>query len=215
MNSEEIFSDIVESFKKLQRNKVIQLVNLKLMERVNAEDILTHGLVPGLREVGIKFENKEYFLSDLLFAADIMNTSMEILNPILERTVEKMPSTGKLVMGTVKEDIHDIGKNIFITLMKASGFEVHDLGVDVPAEKFVEKVEEVNPDVVGMSALLSTTAQYFKVVIDRLKESGLRDKVFVMIGGPPLVTAEEVGADVYCNNAFQGMETALENVSKD
>jgi len=214
MTEEEMFSDIIEAFKELQIDEVIALVKQKLEKGVKAQDILHKGLIPGLREVGAKFERYEYFLSDLLMAGEIMKKCMEILNPILEKSVEKMPSMGKLLIGTVKGDIHDIGKNLFATLMRAAGFEVYDIGVDVPSEKFVEKVKEIKPDILGMSALLSTTAPYFKVVIEDLKKNNLRDKIFVMIGGPPLVTAEEVGADVYCNDAFKGVEYALDYIKR-
>lgn len=209
-----MFRDIIKAFEELREKDVLRLIEQKLKEGRPATEILTKGVIPGLNKVGERYERMEYFLAELLFAADLMNKCMEILTPLLEKETKKTPVKGKIVIGTVKGDIHDIGKNIFATLMKASGFEVFDLGVDVPAEKFVEKVKEVQPDIIGMSALLSTTAPYFKVVIDALKEAGLRDKVFVMIGGPPLVSAEEVGADVYCNDAFKGKIIAEEYVKK-
>jgi len=196
------------------RTECIEMVKESLANGIPAREILTEGLIPGLQKVGEKFENQEYFLADMLFAAHIMSESMKILEPALTSDTEKVTTVGKAVVGTVKEDIHDIGKNIFITLMRASGFDVVDLGVDVPAEKFVESVREHEPDVLGMSALLSTTAGYFKTVTDALKEAGLRDKVYVMIGGPPLVTAEEAGADVYCNDAFTGVKKALEYMER-
>jgi 5-methyltetrahydrofolate--homocysteine methyltransferase len=205
-----ILTDIVEAMANLQFDKCISLVKEKLSANIPARDILVDGLIPGLKKVGEKFESMEYFLSDLLFAAYIMNECMKILEPKLKEAVEKMPVIGKAVVGTVKGDIHDIGKNLFIILMKAAGFEVIDLGVDVSAEKFVEAVKEHKPDILGMSALLSTTAGYFKTVVEALKEAGLRDKLYIMIGGPPHVTAEEVGADIYCNDAFVGVRKALE-----
>jgi len=209
-----MFEDIIRAFEELREEDVLRLVKQKLEEGYSATEVLTKGVIPGLNKVGEKYEQNEYFLAELLFAADLMNKCMEILTPLLEKEAKRAPVKGKIVIGTVKGDIHDIGKNIFATLMRASGFEVFDLGVDVSAEKFVEKVKEVKPDIVGMSALLSTTAPYFKVVIDALKEAGLRDEVFVMIGGPPLVSAEEVGADVYCDDAFKGKIVAEEYVKK-
>lgn len=211
---EEIFKKIKEALAELNHTECVRLVEEALKNGIPAREILTQGLIPGLREVGERFERQEYFLSDMLFAAHIMNECMNILEPILAKDVEKMSAVGKAVVGTVKDDIHDIGKNIFITLMKASGFEVIDLGVDVPAEKFVEAVKEHEPDILGMSALLSTTAEYFKTVTKALEDAGLRNKVYVMIGGPPFLTAEEAGADVYCNDAFEGVKKALEYIKK-
>ena len=209
------FEDLVKAFEELREKDVLEIVRGMVDSGVPATDILVKGLIPGLDRVGQKFEKMEYFIMDLLFAADIMNESMKILSPLLEREgAEEAKVKGKLVIGTVKGDLHDIGKNIFITLMKAAGFKVVDLGVDVPEEKFVETVKRERPDIVGMSALLSVTAPYFKVVVDALKEAGLRDKVFVMIGGPPLVTAEEVGADVYCDDAWKGRMIAEEYIQK-
>ena len=197
-----------------RRDEVISMVKKKLEAGASAREILVNDLIPGLREVGRKFEEKEYFLADVLYSAITMNECMKILEPHLLKEVEKAESAGKIVLGTVAGDIHDIGKNLFATLARAAGFEVYDLGVDVPASKFVEKVKEVRPDIVAMSALLPTTAPYFKVVVEELKEADLRDKVFVLIGGPPLVTAQEVGADAYTNDAFIGVKTAQEYVKK-
>jgi len=172
--------------------------------------IVTEGIVPGMKEVGRRFEEKTYFLADMLFAVTITNECFDLLKPALEKEVEKPPSIGRLVVGTVKGDIHDIGKNIFAALMRVSGFETYDLGVDVPADQFAEKAKEVNADIVGASALLSTTAPYFKEVNRSLMKVGIRDRVLFMIGGPPLVTPEEVGADYHTNDAFKGVQRAQE-----
>jgi 5-methyltetrahydrofolate--homocysteine methyltransferase len=203
-------TDLIEAMAELEFERCISFVKEKLSTDTPARDILVDGLIPGLKKVGEKFESKEYFLSELIFASHIMNECMKILEPKLREDIEKMPFVGKAVVGTVKGDIHDIGKNIFITLMRASGFDVIDLGVDVSAEKFVEVVKEHKPEILGMSALLPTTVGYFKTVIEALKEVGLRNKLYIMIGGPPHVTAEEVGADIYCNDAFLGVKKALE-----
>ena len=208
-------SEIAQAIVELRRrDEVISMVRKKLEAGASAREILVNDLIPGLREVGRKFEEKEYFLADMLYSAITMNECMKILEPHLLKEVEKAESAGKIVLGTVAGDIHDIGKNLFATLARAAGFEVYDLGVDVPASKFVEKVKEVQPDIVAMSALLPTTAPYFKVVVEELKKAGLRDKVFVLIGGPPLVTAQEVGADAYTNDAFVGVKIAQEYVKK-
>jgi len=205
--------EINEAIAELQSD-CIQLVKANLMSGIPARKILTEGLIPGLKRVGEKFENKEYFLADMLFAAYVMNECMKVLEPALAEDTEKVPSVGKAVVGTVKDDIHDIGKNIFIALMRASGFDVHDLGINVPAEKFVKAVKEHEPDILGMSALLATTVGYFRTVTDALRRAGLRGKVYVMIGGPPHVAAEEVEADIYCNDAFFGVRKALEYIER-
>ncbi|RLE49270.1 MAG: cobalamin-binding protein [Candidatus Methanomethylicota archaeon] len=208
-------SEIAQAIVELRRrDEVISMVRKKLEAGASAREILVNDLIPGLREVGRKFEEKEYFLADMLYSAITMNECMKVLEPHLLKEVEKAESAGKIVLGTVAGDIHDIGKNLFATLARAAGFEVYDLGVDVSASKFVEKVKEVQPDIVAMSALLPTTAPYFKVVVEELKKAGLRDKVFVLIGGPPLVTAQEVGADAYTNDAFVGVKIAQEYVKK-
>ena len=207
-----MFEDITEALVELREEDLLRLIEQTLKKGHSATEILTDGVIPGLNKVGQRYERMEYFLAELLFAADLMKRCMGILDPFLEEETERAPVKGKIVIGTVKGDMHDLGKNVFTTIVQAAGFEIYDLGVDVPAEKFVEKVREVEPNIVGMSALLSTTAPYFKVVVDALKEAGLRDDVFVMIGGPPLVSAEEVGADAYCNDAFKGKNMAEEYV---
>lgn len=187
-----------------------RLVSNMLEAGVPPKRIVTEGIVPGMREVGRRFEDKSYFLADMLFAVTITNDCFDLLKPALEKEVEKIPTVGRLVIGTVKGDIHDIGKNIFTALMRASGFETYDLGVDVPAEKFAEKAKEVNANIIGASALLSTTAPYFREIDQALTKAGIRDKVLFMIGGPPLVSPEEVGADFHTNDAFKGVQKALE-----
>ncbi len=149
-----------------------------------------------------------------MFAAFIMDSCMKKINPMLESEGDKTPTMGKIVIGTVKGDLHDIGKNIMISLLTGSNFQVYDLGIDVPSEKFVQKVKEIEADVLGMSALLVPTSKYFQVVIDALKKVQLRDKIFVIIGGS-IVTeelAKECGADACCTNAIQGLKLIREIV---
>jgi methanogenic corrinoid protein MtbC1 len=210
--SERQISDLASAIVELKLEETMKLLREKLAASTSPRDIVTKDLAVGLNEVGRRFSDKGYFLSDLLFAATIMDECMNILKPLLEKDAEKSPSVGKAVVGTVKGDMHDIGKNIFVTLMRAAGFEVHDLGVDIPAEKFIDEVEQVRSDILGMSALLSTTAPYFGVVIDELEKAGLRNKTYALIGGPQLVTAEEVGADAFCNDAYLGVKKALEHI---
>lgn len=156
--------------------------------------------------VGEKYERKEYFLAELIMAGEVAEKGMKVLEPHLKGGGAKM--VGKVIIGTVKGDLHDIGKNIVAMLLSAAGFEIIDLGVDVPPGKFVEAVREYNPDIVGMSALLTTTVAEMENAIKALKEAGLRDRVRVIIGGAPVTRefAEKIGADAAARNAIEGVE---------
>jgi len=168
------------------------------------------GMAKGMNAVGEKYEKGEFFLSELMMAGETMKAGMEILKPYLKAT--KTKATGVVVIGTVKGDIHDIGKNIVIMLLTSAGFEVHDLGVDVPAERFVKETEKTGADIVALSALLSTTMPYMETVIDELKKAGLRDKVKVIIGGAPFVEEDmkRLGADALGKDAIIGLEICKE-----
>ncbi|MEM3581703.1 MAG: corrinoid protein, partial [Candidatus Bathyarchaeia archaeon] len=157
---------------------------------------IEEGLAKGIREVGEKFANGEAFLPELVMAAETMKKALEVLEPELRRAKKERKALGKVLLGTVAGDIHSIGKTIVGSMLTANGFEVYDIGEDVPAEKFVEKVKELKPDVVGLSALLTTTLPEQRTVIEALKREGLRDKVKVIIGGAPASRewAEEIGA---------------------
>jgi dimethylamine corrinoid protein len=163
-------------------------------------------LQEGMRIVGEKFNKGEYFLSELIMSADLFSRAMKIIEPKLEGMVEM--TIGKMVIGTPKGDIHDLGKNIFCTVAKAAGLEVHDLGVNVPVERFLQVIEEVKPDILGFSALITTAFDPMKKVVDALAEKGLREKIKVIIGGG--VTTDTVkkyvGADAQTNEAVQGLE---------
>jgi len=212
---EEIFVRMAEALSELNLDETLKLVREAVAEEMPPTKVVLEGLSPGMKEVGKRYEERTYFLSELLFSAYIMSQCMEILKPIMGQDVQAT-ATGKVVVGTVEGDLHDIGKNIFIALLEAAGFEVHDLGVDVPASRFVEKVREVKPDILGLSALLSSTAPNFKGVIDALSEAGLRNRVYVMIGGPQGSEgfAKDVGADIYCKDAIEGVEKAQEYMEK-
>jgi len=207
---EEILGSISRALSELNLEETLRLVREAVAKDIPATQIVLAGLSPGMKDVGKRYEERTYFLSELLFSAHIMNQCMEILRPLIGKDVHAAPATGKVVVGTVEGDLHDIGKNIFISLLEATGFEVHDLGVDVPAIRFVEKVREVKPNIVGLSALLSSTAPNFKLVIDALSEAGLGKTVYIMIGGPQGSEefAKEVGADIYCKDAIEGVEKA-------
>jgi len=172
------------------------------------ERVLNEGLVEGMRIVGIDFRDGILFVPEVLLAANAMKGGMEILRPLLAETgVEPI---GKIVIGTVKGDIHDIGKNLVGMMLEGAGFEVIDIGINNAVEKYLAALEQHQPDFLGMSALLTTTMPYMKVVIDTLKEKNLRDKYIVLVGGAPLNEefGKAVGADAYCRDAAIAVETA-------
>lgn len=170
--------------------------------------VLTEALVEGMRIVGIDFRDGILFVPEVLLAANSMKGGMTILRPLLAET--GAPKLGTMVIGTVKGDIHDIGKNLVSMMMEGAGFDVIDLGINNPVENYLEALEEHKPDILGMSALLTTTMPYMKVVIDTMKEKGIRDDYVVLVGGAPLneAFAEAVGADAYCRDAAVAVETA-------
>jgi methanogenic corrinoid protein MtbC1 len=179
------------------------------LERGWAPDkVLNDALVEGMRIVGIDFRDGILFVPEVLLAANAMKGGMEILRPLLAETGAE--PIGKIVIGTVKGDIHDIGKNLVGMMMEGAGFEVVDLGINNPVEKYLAALEEHKPDFLGMSALLTTTMPYMKVVIDTLKDKKLRDKYIVLVGGAPLNEefGKAIGADAYCRDAAIAVETA-------
>ncbi|MEM3622824.1 MAG: corrinoid protein [Candidatus Bathyarchaeia archaeon] len=169
---------------------------------------IEEGLAQGIREVGNKFANGEAFLPELIMAAETMKKALEILEPELKKKRKERKTLGKVLLGTVAGDIHSIGKTIVASMLSANGFEVYDAGEDVSAEKFVEKVKALKPDILGLSALLTTTLPEQKVVIETLKKEGLRDKVKVIVGGAPTSKewAKEIGADGYGADATEAVE---------
>jgi 5-methyltetrahydrofolate--homocysteine methyltransferase len=179
-----------------------------------ATRVLEEALVGGMTIVGIDFRDGILFVPEVLMAANAMKAGMAILKPILSDTGAK--PVGKMVIGTVKGDIHDIGKNLVGMMMEGAGFEVFDLGINVEADKYMAALEEHKPDILGMSALLTTTMPYMKVVIDTMKERGIRDDYIVMVGGAPLNEefGAAIGADAYCRDAATAVETAKELIRK-
>lgn len=171
-------------------------------------EVLTQALVEGMRIVGVDFRDGILFVPEVLMSANAMKSGMFILRPLLAET--GAPKIGKMIIGTVKGDIHDIGKNLVCMMMEGAGFEVIDLGINNPVENYLEAIEKHQPDIVGMSALLTTTMPYMKVVIDTLKEKGMRNDYVVLVGGAPLNEnfAETIGADAYCRDAAVAVETA-------
>jgi 5-methyltetrahydrofolate--homocysteine methyltransferase len=179
-----------------------------------ATRVLEEALVAGMTIVGVDFRDGILFVPEVLMAANAMKAGMAILKPILSDTGAK--PVGKMVIGTVKGDIHDIGKNLVGMMMEGAGFEVIDLGINVEADKYLAALEEHRPNILGMSALLTTTMPYMKVVIDTMKERGIRDEYIVMVGGAPLNEefGAAIGADAYCRDAATAVETAKELIRK-
>ncbi len=192
--------------------EVIRLCNEAVAEKHSAQDILD-ALLIGMGIIGVKFKNNEVFVPEVLIAARAMNGGLDVIRPLLE--AEGVESIGKVAIGTVKGDLHDIGKNLVAMMMTGAGFEVIDLGVDVSAEKYIAAVEEQGVDIICMSALLTTTMTNMKGIIEALVEKGLRDKVKVMIGGAPVTDqyAEEIGADKYSPDAATAAEEARKFVA--
>ena len=186
-----------------------------LLERGwNANKVLNEALVDGMTIVGIDFRDGILFVPEVLMSANAMKAGMEVLKPLLSQSDE--PAAGKMVIGTVKGDIHDIGKNLVCMMMEGAGFEVVDLGINTPVEDYLAALEEHKPDILGMSALLTTTMPYMKVVIDTMKEQGIRDDYIILVGGAPLNQefGEAIGADAYCRDAAVAADTAKQLVAE-
>lgn len=210
-----ILKSIAATLGELQDSgKIRKLVGDALSRRIPALEILEKGLRRGFDVVGNRYEAGEYFLSELLFAGSMMNDALEILGPRLKQ--DKTEKKGRIVLGTVRGDIHDIGKNIFKMLSQSAGFEVHDLDVDVEPGAFITALKETNAEILGMSTLLTTTRGEMKHVIDKLIETGMRDKVKVLLGGNAVTKrfAEEIGADAAALDAVEGVKICREWVGK-
>ncbi len=184
---------------------VLELTQAALEKNIPLEDIITQGLTAGMQVVGEKFSTKEYYIPDMLASAQAVGAAMDILKPHLENS--NVETKGKFAIVTVKGDIHDIGKNIVAILLKGAGYEVVDLGTDIPTEKIVEYVRDEKPGYLGLSALLTTTMVAMGEIVEALKQNGLRDKVKVLIGGAAVSNeyAEEIGADAYCVDGFEAV----------
>ena len=186
-----------------------------LLERGwDANKVLNEALVAGMTIVGIDFRDGILFVPEVLMSANSMKAGMAILKPLLSQSDE--PTAGKMVIGTVKGDIHDIGKNLVCMMMEGAGFEVVDLGINTPVEDYLAALEEHKPEILGMSALLTTTMPYMKVVIDTMKEQGIRDDYIILVGGAPLNQefGEAIGADAYCRDAAVAADTAKQLVAE-
>ena len=196
------------------REEIMEGTNILLARGWPATRVLDDALVEGMRIVGIDFRDGILFVPEVLMSANAMKGGMEILRPLLAETGAE--PIGKMIIGTVKGDIHDIGKNLVAMMMEGAGFEVINLGIDNPVDNYLDAIEEHRPDIIGMSALLTTTMPYMKVVIDTLVEKGIRDDYIVLVGGAPLNEefSQAIGADAYCRDAAVAVETAQAKIAE-
>jgi corrinoid protein of di/trimethylamine methyltransferase len=208
--SSELFEAMAKSVMEGEVAEAKKLAQQAVAQSVDPLEAINKGFVAGLNTVGDEFSCGTMFLPDLVMAGEAMKAAMSVLEPELSKRGAAREMLGKVVIGTVKGDIHDIGKTIVATLLSASGFQVYDLGHDVSVERFVEKTREVNADIVGMSALLTTTMVRQRDVVKALNEAGLRPKVKVMVGGAPVTRGwvEEIGADGYSEDAVGAVTMA-------
>ena len=207
-------SNLAQAIDQGDQEKTIELTKAALDGGANPRDIITKGLQAGMAAVGEKFSSGEYFLPDMLMAARAMKAALEVLKPALEKT--GIPTIGKVVIGTVEGDMHDIGKNVVATFLSGNGFEVFDLGLNVPVQQFIDGVKEKKPDILGMSALLTTTMPVFGKVIQALEEAGLRDSVKVVVGGAPVTQdyASYIGADGYAHDGGRAVPVCRQLIGK-
>lgn len=209
-----LIQEISECLQKGKAKNVKALVQQALDENLDPKEILNEGLLDGMMAIGTKFKNNEVFVPEVLVAARAMNAGLAILEPKLVEIGNE--PVGKAVVGTVKGDLHDIGKNLVTMMLKGAGFEIHDLGVDVEPAAFIDKAEEVGADIIGMSALLTTTMPNMGAVVEELNNRGLRDKYIVMVGGAPVTDgfAQQIGADYYTPDAATCAEIAKKAVEE-
>jgi methylmalonyl-CoA mutase cobalamin-binding domain/chain len=214
LNDEELVQQMQDDLYDGLKEEIETGVNILLARKWTPYDVLTKALVEGMRIVGIDFRDGILFVPEVLLAANAMKAGMFILRPLLAET--GAPKIGKMIIGTVKGDIHDIGKNLVAMMMEGAGFEVINLGINNPVENYLKAIEEHKPDIIGMSALLTTTMPYMKVVIDALIEKGIRNDYVVLVGGAPLneAFANSIGADAYCRDAAVAVETAKSFMAK-
>jgi corrinoid protein of di/trimethylamine methyltransferase len=213
MSTDELYELMKEDLYDGYAEEIEAEVHEALSRGIPPYDVLTKGLVSGMDIVGVDFRDGILFVPEVLMAAKAMKAGMAILRPLLAET--GAPKVGTMVIGTVKGDIHDIGKNLVAMMMEGAGFEVINLGINNPVENFMAAIDKHKPNIVGMSALLTTTMPYMRVVIDAIKEKGIRDDIIVLVGGAPLndAFAEDIGADAYCRDAAVAVETAKKLVA--
>ena len=204
----ETLLELKQAIKDFNESRAKELTQKALAEGISPLVVIEEGLAAPLREIGEMFGRGEVFLTDLVAGASAMEAAMEIVGPSIEKSGEKRVTKGKLVIGTVEGDIHDIGKSIVSSMIKANGYEVYDIGKDIPCSQFVEKTREVNAGIVGASALLTSTLPKQEELVKLLVSAGIREKVKVIVGGAPATSAwaQEIGADGYAPDASQAVE---------
>jgi len=214
MTPEEILKGLYDNTLIGNAPEVKQLTEQGVADGLNPESMLYDALIPSLEEVGARFERGDFFVPEMLIAARAMQGALDILRPLLAETGAQ--TVGTYVMGTVKGDVHDIGKNLVNIMLEGAGFTVHDLGVNVAPEVFIDAINEHKPDIVGFSAFLTTTMPMFKANINALEKAGIRDNVIVMVGGAPVTQeyADKVGADGYAADASTAVRMAKDLIQK-
>jgi corrinoid protein of di/trimethylamine methyltransferase len=200
--------DLRDAFVNIDSNRVSELLKKAVEENISPKEIIEKAIRQGADEVGRKYEACEYFLPELVMSGEMMKEAIELLKPRMR--AEGISTSGNIVFGTVRGDLHDVGKNIVISMLSVAGFDITDLGVDVPAERFLSEVTEKKPDILCLSSLLTHTMTELGTVIEQLKKNGLRDKVKVMVGGRPVTKeyADNIGADSYGRDAYEAVEEA-------
>ncbi len=211
-----LFSSMQQAIIDGDPEAAVELANQALSQNIDPLEAINQGFLPGMQAVGREFGAGQLFLPDVVLAAEAMKKASAVLEPEMKKRGGQRSTLGRVVLGTIKGDVHEIGKSLVGTLLSANGFEVFDLGVDVPYAKFAEKAREVNADIVGISALLTTTMTGQRSVIEALDDLGLRPKVKVMVGGAPVTRSwsDEIGADGYAEDAIGAVEVAKKLVGK-
>ena len=210
MEEQYLFGKLKQAIIEGDSEELMRLVQ-GAIDKTEPLELIENGMMPGMTEIGDKFSTGEVFLPELLMAAEAFQEAMKIIKPRLDASGISMKKQGTIVIGTVQTDIHEIGKNILINLLIPAGFEVHDLGVNVPASKFIEKAEEIGADIIAASAIMSTTIPFQKDIIDALESKGLREKYLVMVGGGVVTQewADKIGANGYADLASDGVKLAV------
>ncbi len=205
----ELFDKIQNFLVNLKMDEVLSLIKEAIENQIPAYDIIMNGLYEGMKTVGNKFEVGEYFIPELMFAALITNNSIDLLKPHLKTEFE---TSGVILLGTVSGDLHDIGKNIVSTILTISGIEVHDLGVDVPIELWIQKIKELKPDLVGLSCLMAASISSMRNTIQEIEKNNLRNQLKIIVGGGALskTAAEQIGADAYAYDAIEALKIVRE-----
>jgi corrinoid protein of di/trimethylamine methyltransferase len=216
MSNEEFLNTVKNAIVEGNKDDAVQLAQQAVTQEMDLNEVIEKGYITGIQKVGRLWEEGEYFLPELITSAECMKAAMGIMQPELEKAQIDMRSAGKIVIGTVEGDIHDIGKNLVASILSANGFDVVDLGADVKLDTFIEKAEEVNADLICLSALLTTTMTGQKRLIERLKEKGLYGRFKVMVGGAPVNQkwADDIDADGYSENALTAVGAAKKLAEK-